>query len=198
MEAKVELMAQARDVHGLNACYRALGVSKSSFYWHTRPKVADPEEQQLQTYIREILAEHPGYGWRRIQPELAERLGRPVNHKRVRRLLKTMDLALARSLPKSSTSSIDAVLQKFEGKLNLVKSREFGPLEMFSTDFTELVYAEGSRKTHLMVYLDIVSRVAVGWAVGASANTELAQQAWARTRARLRELAGRPRPGHSA
>ena len=73
----------------------------------------------------------------------------------------------------------------FEGKLNLVKDKEFGPLEVLSTDFTELVYAEGSRKAHLMVYLDIVSRVAVGWAVGASANTELAMEAWERARARL-------------
>ena len=39
------------------------------------------------TCVREIIQEHSSYGYRRILPELEERTGQTVNHKRLRRLL---------------------------------------------------------------------------------------------------------------
>lgn len=45
------------------------------------------EEQMLINAIRDIIAEHPSYGYRRILPELRARKGLQVNHKRLRRLL---------------------------------------------------------------------------------------------------------------
>jgi hypothetical protein len=32
-------------------------------------------------HVREIIAEHPGYGYRRILPELEERTSQTVNHR---------------------------------------------------------------------------------------------------------------------
>jgi len=48
--------------------------------------------------------------------------------------------------------------------VNLVQGCIFVPLEAFSTDFTELLYAQGQRKAQLMVLLDITSDWAGGWA----------------------------------
>ncbi len=60
---------------------------------------------------------------------------------------------------------------------DLVKDRSFTALEAFSTDFTELVYDGGSKKAHLMVMLDIESKWAGGWSVGATRNRSMALEA---------------------
>jgi len=69
--------------------------------------------------------------------------------------------------------------QEAAGQLNLVTDylgtgQHRKPLEVFSADFTQLSYAEGARKAHLMAVVDIGSRCTLGWAVGPSANRELA------------------------
>lgn len=61
-------------------------------------------------------------------------------------------------------------------------------MEAFSTDFTELSYAEGARKAHLMAVVDIGSRCALGWAVGPSRNRKLASRCWKQVRARMAQL----------
>jgi len=52
------------------------------------------------------------------------------------------------------------------------------------TDFTELRYGGG--KAWLMALLDHATKLAVGWAIGASADTQLALRAWRRARRWLR------------
>jgi len=138
--------------------------------------------------VREIIQEHPEYGYRRILPELEERTGQTVNHKRLRRLLSEHQLALPRQMPKSSPSPVDKILEKASGSLNLVEGRELGPLEALSTDFTEVRYANGNRKAHLMAVVDLASKYVPGWAVGPSANCNLALRCWNRVRERMSEL----------
>ena len=48
------------------------------------------------------------------------------------------------------------------GDLNLVADLDPGPLEAFSTDFTELSYADGNRKAYLMAVLDLESFCGTG------------------------------------
>ncbi|TQE92545.1 MAG: transposase, partial [Spiribacter salinus] len=67
----------------------ALDLPKSTYYYRkNRPDEPFEEEQELMSHIRAIIQEHPGYGYRRILPELEERTGQTVNHKRLRRLLR--------------------------------------------------------------------------------------------------------------
>ena len=63
-----------------------------------------------------------------------------------------------------------------------------GPLEAFSTDFTELTYANGYRKAYLMAVVDLESKYVPGWAVGPSANRKLAMRCWEQVRERMRSL----------
>jgi transposase InsO family protein len=161
-------------------------------------------------HIRAIIRDHPSRrnscdGYRRILPELRERSGEIINHKRLRRLLNEHELGLPRCLPKAKPSPVREILTEAKGQLNLAREylgtgQDPDPLEVFSTDLRaeisahELSYAEGARKAHLMAVVDVGSRCALGWAVGPSANRELALRCWEQVRARMAGL-GQPLEG---
>lgn len=52
------------------------------------------------------------------------------------------------------------------------------PLQALSTDFTEIRHAGGTRKAYLMAMVDVGSAWLPGWAVGSSANRDLALRSW--------------------
>jgi transposase InsO family protein len=178
---------------------KAIGLPKSTYYYRIKRRSPSEEDQKLMTCIRAIIRDHPDYGYRRILPELEERAGERVNHKRLRRLLSEHELGLPRCLPKASPSPVQEILEEASGQLNLIEEYlspglDPAPLEVFSTDFTELAYAEGQRKAHLMAVVDVGSRYALGWAVGPSANRTLALRCWEQVRARMAGL-GQPLEG---
>ena len=157
-------MDQLRDKRGLNRCLEALQLPKSTYYYRKNRVEQSEEESNLMAHIRAIIRDHPGYGYRRILPELRERTGERVNHKRLRRLLSEYELGLSRCLPKKRPSPVRQILREATGKLNLVgrylsTDQTPAPLEVLSTDFTELCYSEGQRKAYLMAMLDVGSRV---------------------------------------
>jgi len=180
---------QHKEERGLNRCLRAIGLPKSTYYYRQkRPEGPSEEDQRLMEHVREIIAEHPAYGYRRILPDLEERTGQRVNHKRLRRLLSEHEMALPRQVSKHKPSPIQKILAEASGKLNLLAGRDPGPLEAFSTDFTELSYANGNRKAYLMAVVDVESKYACGWALGSNADRELALRCWERVRDRMSAL----------
>ena len=88
-----------------------------------------------------------------------------MNHKRLRRLLSEWDLALRRKVAKPRPSGVRVILKEGEGKLNLVQGKKFEPFEVLCADFTEIKYANGTRKAYLMAMLDPGSGWVAGWAV---------------------------------
>lgn len=187
------MVERHREDHGLNRCLAVLGVSKSTWHYRQRriarqAEVA-AEEERLKAQVVEVVEEHPAYGYRRLLPELEAR-GEAVNHKRLRRLLNAWELSLRRKLDRPRPSGVREILAQGAGTLNRVKGWQSEPLEMFSTDFTEIVYASGSRKAYLMAMVDPASAWVPGWAVGRSANRELALSCWSEVRSRLPEVAG--------
>ena len=68
------------------AC-EVLGCTRSSYYY--QPKQQD--ETEIKAAIDAVAAEWPTYGYRRVTAQL-RRQERVVNHKRVRRLMREMDL----------------------------------------------------------------------------------------------------------
>ena len=182
-------MDQHRDDRGLNRCLRAIGLPKSTYYYRKRRSEGPSEEDKmLMGHVREIIAEQPAYGYRRILPDLEERMGQRVNHKRLRRLLSEHEVALPRQVSKHKPSAIKKILTEASGKLNLVAGADPGPLEAFSTDFTELSYANGNRKAYLMAVVDVKSKYVSGWALGSSADRELALRCWERVREQMSAL----------
>ena len=94
---KVHLVDQHKNERGLNRRVQAIGLPKSTYgdvpssaYRKNRPDGPSEDDERLMTYIREIIRDHPSRrtscdGYRRILPELRERTGETVNHKRLRR-----------------------------------------------------------------------------------------------------------------
>jgi len=180
---------QHKEEHGLNRCLQAIDLPKSTYYYRkNRSTEPSEEEQKLMDHVREIIGEHPGYGYRRILPELEERTGQRVNHKRLRRLLSEHELGLSRHAAKHSPSPVQESLGDAAGDLNLVAGLDPEPLGAFSTDFTELTYANGNRKAYLMAVVDLESKYVPGWAVGPSGNRKLAMRCWEQVRERMRSL----------
>jgi hypothetical protein len=81
-------------------------------------------------------------------------------------------------MPKRSPSPVEKILEDASGSLNLAEGRDPDPFGAFSTDFTEVRYGGGNRKAHLMSVARLESKFVAGWAVGPSANRELALRCW--------------------
>lgn len=186
MAAKVQLVAQGRGVAGLTRALRAVALARSTWYYRLQhPPRAEERHAALRGPLEQIARAHPDYGYRRTTTELAVRLGRPVNQKLVRRLHRRWELALLRRIQPPRPSAVRRVVAQAGGRANLVRAlTRIAPLTVLATDFTELVYGGG--KAWLMTLLDHTSKIAPGWAVGATADTALALRAWRRARRWLR------------
>ncbi len=121
---------------------------------------------------------------------MRQRLQQAINHKVVQRLQKLWDLPLLRGARRPEASGIRHAITAAGTHINLVASlTTIRILEVLHTDFTELVYANGQRKAHLIPLLDHTSKVVLGWAVAERATTELALVAWAQAKRTLQHLA---------
>jgi hypothetical protein len=70
---------------------RLMGLARSTFY--AEPEIQLVDEARLVERIREVCAEWPAYGYRRVTAELHGE-GRIVNHKKVMRLMKENGLTV--------------------------------------------------------------------------------------------------------
>jgi putative transposase len=70
-----------------------MSLAPSSYYHRAKPRSAEAvaEEARLVLRIREICAEFPRYGYRRVTAQLKAE-GERVNHKRVSRIMREQDL----------------------------------------------------------------------------------------------------------
>ena len=195
MAEKVRLAKPAVREHELSAVLSALGLPRSTWYYHRggRPSY-EARHAHLREPLEAVAREFPEYGYRRTTTELSERLGQAVNEKVVRRLHLLWDLPLLRGTKAPKPSGVRRAIQVAGPRANLVRSlREIGPLEVFYTDFSEIVYANGRAKAFLIPILDDRSKVALGWAVGSRSNSELALEAWNHATETLATLGLSPR-----
>lgn len=123
--------------------------------------------KRIEKAIRDILTDNPGYGYRRIKTAL-EKANHKVNHKALRKLLVETKLGFfQRKNRKKRKSGIERILEELGAKVNLVKQlTQIKLFQVLFTDFTELVYAYGRKKTQLIVYLEAVSKKILGDHIG--------------------------------
>lgn len=181
---KVALVATVRERHGLAAALAAVELPKATWYYHQREKVTYAEKYaHLHPLLEEIARRHPEYGIPRVTVELRQRYQQVVNHKVVQRLLKLWDLSLLRNTHPPKPGQIHQAIATAGKQANLVAQMEaIGLFQVAYTDFTELVFADGTQKAHLMPIIGHASKLAYGWAVGQRANTALALKAWEATK----------------
>lgn len=146
---------------------RALEVSAAGYYrWRGRkPSQRATENEQLVAKIKSAHIESRGiYGSPKIHRKL-RRDGERVNHKRVARLMKEHGIKAKRVKKSRRTTDSRHGLPVAENVL----ARQFRatrPDEVWTSDITYIRTAEGW--LYLVVFLDLYSRLVVGWAVSES------------------------------
>ena len=158
-------IVEHREVYATAMMCDLLSVSRSGFHQTvTRgPSERSLEEEKVVVQIRRAQIKHRGrYGRRRMTPEVSEALGRPVNHKRIGRLMRKHDLhsRKRRAFRVRTTDSKHAhpiaanVLERnFEAT---------APNQKWLADLTYVPTAEGW--LYLALVLDLFARKIVGWA----------------------------------
>ena len=149
-------------------------LSRSSFYY--KAKAPSPErmeaEANLRGRIEAICLEFPRYGYRRVTAAL-KREGKPVNHKRVLRLMRESDLLcrVRRKRVKTTNSR-----HRFPRYPNLIKGLSVTRLnQVWLSDITYIRIRTGF--VYLAAVLDAFSRKVIGYAVSTSLGTALTLQA---------------------
>ena len=158
----------------LNILLKIIKLARSTYYYHLKQLGQTDKDQDLKAEIQSIYREHKGnYGYRRIHLELRNR-GYSVNHKKVQRLMKVLDLA-ARIRRKRKYSSYQGEIGK---KANNLIQRQFEgakPMEKCYTDVTEFAIPASTQKLYLSPVLDGFNSEIIAFNLSCSPNLEQVQ-----------------------
>jgi putative transposase len=133
-----------------------LDLPRSTFY-HARKPVSN-EDLELMALIDRCHLKYPFYGSRRIRDWLGDQ-GHRVNRKKVRRLMRTMDLSA--QYPKRNLSLANQAHKIYPYLLrDLVIDR---PNQVWATDITYIPMAKGF--VYLAAIMDWYSRKVLSWRV---------------------------------
>jgi putative transposase len=162
----------------VTAMSRALDVSVAGYYrWRKRPPSARAREnERLLTKITAIhAASRATYGSPKIYRRLRQQ-GEAVNHKRVARLMREHAIR-AKRVEKFRAATTDSrhSLPVAENVLDR-KFTAAAPNQVWTSDITYLGTAEGW--LYLVVFLDLYSRLVVGWAVSEHLTVGFVEQAF--------------------
>ena len=148
-----------------------MSLAPSTYYY--RPRAGSAEavaaEARLVARIREICAEFPRYGYRRVAAQLKAE-GERVNHKRVARIMREQDLRVRPKRRFVVTTDGD-----HDGPIfpNLAKDMvPTGPDQLWVADLTYIRVLSGF--VYLAVILDAWSRRVAGWALSRRIDADLA------------------------
>jgi len=134
-----------------------LGCARSSYYHRTEP----PDDVALKAAIETVAAEWPTYGYRRITAQL-RRQEWQVNHKRVQRLMREMDLSAKIKRKGRKTTNSEHHFPRYS---NLVQDLEVVyPDQVWVSDITYIHL--GNDFVYLAVIMDVFTRCIRGWHLG--------------------------------
>jgi putative transposase len=137
---------------------RLLSVPRSTVYYHPEP-IAD--ESMLKTALLDLAAEWPTFGYRRLT-KMMQRLGWPVNAKRVRRWMDELNLSGAPARRTVTTTNSNHDFPRYE---NLVSGLEINcPDQVWVADLTYIRLGKGF--VYLAVLMDVFTRQIRGWHLG--------------------------------
>jgi putative transposase len=175
---KYAWIEQHRDSYSVTLMCQLLGVSRSGVHAaRVRPAAARAQaDGQLTEEIRRRQRKHRGrYGRRRMRRELSTVLGRPINEKRVGRLMRENDL---QSRKRRRFRIVTTDSKHAHPVAPNVLARDFearAPNQKWLADLTYVPTAEGW--LYLALILDLFSRKFVGWAMSDSMPQELTLEA---------------------
>ena len=155
----------------LDILLKAIKLARSTYYYHLKQLDKPDKDQELKAKIQSIFIEHKGnYGYRRIHLELRNR-GYLVNHKRVQRLMKVLNLQAKMRQKRKYSSHEGDVGKKAD---NLIQRQFEGskPMEKCYTDVTEFAIPASTQKLYLSPVLDGFNSEIIAYHLSTSPNLE--------------------------
>jgi len=147
------------------------GLARSTYYYHLKQLNKLDKNKVLKAKIKMIYDEHKGnYGYRRITLELRNQ-GFLVNHKKVQRLMKRLNLT-ARIRRKRKYSSYKGEVGKKADNLIQRHFEASKPYEKCYTDVTEFAIPASSQKLYLSPVLDGYNSEIIAYHLSTSPNLE--------------------------
>ena len=155
----------------LDLLLEAARLPRSTYYYQLKQLDKLDKDKDLKAEIQSIFTEHRGnYGYRRMTLELRNR-GYMVNHKRVQRLMKVLDLS-ARIRRKRKYSSYQGEIGKKAENLIQRQFEATKPMEKCYTDVTEFAIPASSQKLYLSPVLDGFNSEIIAYNLSTSPNLE--------------------------
>ncbi|CIY08679.1 integrase core domain-containing protein [Streptococcus pneumoniae] len=155
----------------LDILLKTIKLARSTYYYHLKQLDKPDKDQKLKAEIQSIFIEHKGnYGYRRIHLELRNH-GYLVNHKRVQRLMKVLNLQAKMRQKRKYSSHKGDVSKKAE---NLIQRQFEGSktMEKCYTDVTEFAIPASTQKLYLSPVLDGFNSEIIAYNLSTSPNLE--------------------------
>ena len=155
----------------LDILLKTIKLARSTYYYHLKQLDKPDKDQKLKAEIQAIFTEHKeNYGYRRIHLELRNR-GYLVNHKRVQRLMKVLNLQAKMRQKRKYSSHKGDVGKKAE---NLIQRQFEGSktMEKCYTDVTEFAIPASTQKLYLSPVLDGFNSEIIAYNLSTSPNLE--------------------------
>ncbi|WP_218774951.1 IS3 family transposase [Streptococcus mitis] len=168
---KTEIVQELMTDFSLDILLRAIKLARSTYYYHLKQLDKPDKDQELKAEIQSIFIEHKGnYDYRRIHLELRNR-GYLVNHKRVQRLMKVLNLQAKMRQKRKYSSHKGDVGKKAE---NLIQRQFEGSktMEKCYTDVTEFAIPASTQKLYLSPVLDGFNSEIIAFNLSCSPNLE--------------------------
>jgi putative transposase len=146
------------DQYPIRLLCRLLGVTRSSVYYRPRPAI---DEAMLKTALLDLAAEWPTYGYRRLTA-MMQRLGWPVNAKRVRRWMDELGLCGAAPKRRTRTTNSQHDFPRYPNRVQDLKIRR--PDQVWVADITYIRLK--NEFIYLAVLMDVFTRLIRGWHLG--------------------------------
>jgi transposase InsO family protein/transposase-like protein len=167
---KTELVDALRPTYTLNELLSAVGLPRSSFFYHlARLEVADKYVEVRGAMIDIFDRNYRCYGYRRLHASLTDR-SLKISEKVVRRLMKQESLVPVGRKRRRYGSYMGEISPAPDNLLNRDFSAE-APNEKWLTDITEFQIPAG--KVYLSPMIDCYDGMVVSWSIGTRPDAEL-------------------------
>jgi len=150
-----------------------MGISRATYYYKPRDKKDKKKrERELRMRIKHICYKYPYYGYRRVTAAL-RRDGMAVNHKKVAKLMREMNIQIKKRIRYTRTTNSRHNLKVYP---NLIKDLAIERMnQVWCSDITYIGIRNGF--VYLAAIIDAFSRKIVGYAIAKTLAAELALEA---------------------
>ncbi|WP_338940186.1 IS3 family transposase [Fusobacterium pseudoperiodonticum] len=166
---KLRIIAELRAKYPFKMLLKIAGISRSVYYYYIDKKDIDEKNKDIIEKIKEIYYVNKGrYGYRRVTLELKNQ-GLNINHKKVQRLMKKLNLqSIIRK--KRKYSSYKGCIGKIADNHIKRNFEATAPNQKWFTDVTE--FNLRGEKLYLSPILDAYGRYIVSYDISRSPNLE--------------------------